>query len=137
MDTVDRATRSRIMASVRSKHTDIEKMVFRELHKQGINFKKHYRGLPGTPDVVFPGSRLAVFIDGDFWHGYRYPAWQKKISSAFWRNKIETNRLRDQRNFATLRRDGWRVMRFWGHQVKDDPQKVVSTIIKTALKARR
>jgi DNA mismatch endonuclease (patch repair protein) len=137
MDTVDRATRSRIMASVKTKNTDIELLVFRELRKRGASFRKHYQQLPGTPDIVFTRSKTAIFIDGDFWHGYRYPTWQKKIKSTFWRNKIETNILRDRRNFATLRRNGWKVLRFWGHEVKSDPQKVVSTIIGTALKARR
>jgi len=137
MDTVDRATRSRIMASVKGRNTDIEVLVFRELRRQGIKFRKHYRQLPGTPDIAFPQMKVAVFIDGDFWHGYRYPAWRKKIKSAFWRNKIETNRLRDQRNFTLLRRNGWKVLRVWGHQVKGDLPKVVSTIIITTVKPRR
>ena len=124
------------MASVKGKNTDIELLVFRELRRRGVRFRKHYRWAPGTPDVAFLPSKVAVFIDGDFWHGYRYPAWRKKIKSTFWRNKIESNRARDRRNFARLRGKGWRVLRFWGHQVRGDLRKVVLTIIGTAVKTR-
>lgn len=129
MDTVDKATRSRIMASVKGKNTGIELKVFRILRANGIAFRKHYRQVSGTPDIAFPKLKIAVFIDGDFWHGYRYPAWRWKIKSRFWREKIETNRSRDRRNFAKLRRDGWLVLRIWGHEVNDSPSKVTSRIL--------
>jgi DNA mismatch endonuclease, patch repair protein len=132
MDTVDQATRSRIMASVKSKNTGLELLVFKGLHDKGVKFKKHYRQLTGTPDIVFPRQKVAVFIDGDFWHGYRYPAWRKKIKASFWRKKIETNRARDRRNFAALRRMGWKVVRVWGHEIKDDLPKAVSRIVTIA-----
>lgn len=129
MDTVDQATRSRIMASVKGKNTSIELVVFRELRKLGMSFRKHYRRAAGTPDVAFPRLKVAVFIDGDFWHGYRYPVWRKKIKSKFWRDKIETNRARDRRNFAILRKNGWKVIRIWEHEIKEDVQKVLSKIV--------
>jgi DNA mismatch endonuclease (patch repair protein) len=125
------------MASVRRKNSDIELLVFRELLKRGIKFKKHCRQLPGTPDVAFPKSKVAVFIDGDFWHGYRYPAWRRKITAVYWRRKIQSNRSRDQRNFALLRRKGWKVVRVWGHQIKADLPAVVSKIIETTKNAAR
>lgn len=130
MDTVDRATRSRIMASVKGKNTGIELLVFRELRKRGLSFRKHYKRISGTPDIAFPRMKIAVFVDGDFWHGYRYPTWRKKITSDFWRNKIETNRMRDRRNFAKLRRGGWNVIRVWEHQIKKDLPGVVSRIVR-------
>lgn len=135
MDTVDRATRSRIMASVKAKNTKIELLVFKELRKLKIDFKKHYRRLPGTPDIAFPRLKVAIFIDGDFWHGYRYPAWRKTIKSSFWRNKIETNRMRDRRNFSKLRRSGWRVIRIWGHEIKRNLPSVISRITEMVQKA--
>lgn len=137
MDTVDRATRSRIMASVRAKNTNIEVLVFRELRRRGVKFRKHYRRLRGTPDVAFPQSKVAVFIDGDFWHGYRYPAWRKKITAGYWRLKIESNRARDRKTFAQLRRKGWKVIRVWGHQIKEDLPGVVTRIVTTAKNAER
>lgn len=60
-----------------------------------------------------------MFIDGDFWHGWRFPAWKAKIP-AFWQDKIEKNRQRDARSFAALRRHGWKVIRLWEHAVKVD-----------------
>ena len=129
MDTVDRATRSRIMASVKGKNTGIELLVFRELRKRKIRFKKHYKLAAGTPDIALPQMKIAVFIDGDFWHGYRYPSWKGKIKLRFWRDKIETNRARDKRNFAKLRRTGWKVMRIWEHQIREDLPKAVSRIL--------
>jgi len=68
---------------------------------------------------VFRNERLVVFVDGDFWHGFRYPAWTRRLP-AYWKKKIERNRARDLRNFAALRRRGWRVIRIWEHQVKSD-----------------
>jgi len=128
MDIVSPAVRSRMMAAVRSKNTSLEKIVFSALRKRGVRFRRHYKHLPGTPDVAFPRARKAIFIDGDFWHGYRYPAWKRKIKSKFWREKIETNRLRDRRNFDKLRRLGWKVMRIWEHDVKKSPAKTLQKI---------
>jgi DNA mismatch endonuclease (patch repair protein) len=121
MDIVSAAVRSRMMAAVKSKNTSLEKIVFSALRKRGFRFKRHYKQLPGTPDVAFPQDKKAIFIDGDFWHGYRYPAWRGKIRSKFWREKIESNRLRDRRNFRKLRGLGWKVMRVWEHNIKRSP----------------
>ena len=65
------------------------------------------RSLPGSPDVVFPRQRVAVFIEGDFWHGYRFPRWADTLKP-YWREKIERNRGRDRKNHAKLRRMGGR-----------------------------
>lgn len=128
MDIVSPETRSRMMAAVKSKNTSLERYVFVELRRRGVAFRRHYRHLPGTPDVVLPGAKKAIFIEGDFWHGYRYPAWKKKIKSRFWREKIEMNRLRDRRNIGKLRRLGWQVMRVWGHELKRQPTETVEKI---------
>lgn len=117
-----------MMASVKSKNTSLERLVFSEMRRRGVRFKRHLKGLPGTPDLVVPSSRKAVFVDGDFWHGYRYPVWKKRIASKFWRAKIEANRLRDRRNFQRLRRRGWKVMRVWGHEIKKDPARALKKI---------
>lgn len=121
MDIVTPAVRSRMMAAVKSKNTSLEKIVFSALQKRGVRFSKHYKQLPGAPDIAFPRAKKAIFIDSDFWHGYRYPSWKGRIRSRFWREKIENNRLRDRRNIRKLRRLGWRVMRVWEHNVKRSP----------------
>ncbi|MHB8782128.1 MAG: very short patch repair endonuclease [Desulfobacteria bacterium] len=111
--------RSYCMSRVKGRDTGLEKAVRSAIHKRGLRFRKHSRNLPGRPDVVFIGAKLAVFIDGDFWHGYRFPAWVDSLPP-FWREKIRKNRERDQRNFARLRKMGWRVLRVWQHQLKSD-----------------
>jgi len=83
--------------------------------------------LPGKPDIVFPRAKIAVFVDGDFWHGYRFPTWEHKLSQ-FWKDKIRKNRERDKRNFAKLRRMGWRVIRVWQHSIEADLDGVVQRI---------
>lgn len=77
--------------------------------------------------MVFPTARVAVFIDGDFWHGWRYPTWKKRLG-LFWQQKIERNRLRDAKNFRKLRYAGWHVLRIWEHEVKNDVEACVDRI---------
>ena len=107
------------MSRVKGKDTDLERTVRAELFRRGYRFRKHAADLPGKPDIVFPGARVAVFIDGDFWHGYRFPRWQDRVPE-FWQAKIGKNRARDQKNFRKLRTMGWRVVRLWQHQIEKD-----------------
>ncbi len=116
------------MSQVKGTNTGIERLVRSELHKRGLRFRKHVQGLPGKPDVVFPSARVVVFLDGDFWHGYRFPAWRDSISGS-WNEKIGATRLRDQRNFRRLRRQGWRVLRIWEHDIEKDLDGIVNRIV--------
>lgn len=118
-DNLTRKQRSYCMSRVRSKDTALETRVQAELFRRGLRFRKHTSGLPGRPDIVFSLAKLAVFIDGDFWHGYRFPTWRKTVPK-FWRLKIDKNRERDQRNFSKLRRMGWQVLRIWQHEIERD-----------------
>ncbi len=127
--------RKHCMSRVRSKDTNIEKLVRSGLHKRGLRFRKHVKHLPGKPDIVFPSAGLAVFIDGDFWHGYRFPAWRKTLSP-FWRKKIAGNRDRDAKNFRKLRRMGWRVIRLWQHEIERDLDRCISRIETLVTSAR-
>src|SRR5712691_9137944 len=104
--------RSYCMSRVRNRDTRLEVLVRSELHRRGFRFRKHVKDLPGRPDIVFVREQVAVFVDGDFWHGYGFPRWEHTVSD-FWRTKIAINRARDARNFARLRRAGWRVVRLW------------------------
>ncbi len=105
------------MSRVRNRDTDLEALVRSALFRRGWRFRKHVRQLPGCPDIVFVRSKVAVFIDGDFWHGYRFKTWNQQLSR-FWRLKIETNRSRDRRNFQKLRRLGWKPIRLWQHEIE-------------------
>ena len=117
MDIFSKKKRSEIMSLIRSKNTGIEKEVFRYLRRAGINFRRHYVQVPGRPDVALPSKKRAVFIDADFWHGWRFAQWGGRLPSDFWKEKISSNIRRDKRNFALLRRKGWKVLRIWGHQL--------------------
>jgi len=127
-DNLTRAQRSYCMSRVRGRDTGPERTIGSALRRLGLRFRKHDRALPGRPDIVFPDSKVAIFIDGDFWHGFRYPAWTCRLSH-FWRRKIEGNRARDLRTFSALRRRGWRVVRVWQHQVEHGLDECVARIV--------
>jgi DNA mismatch endonuclease (patch repair protein) len=116
------------MARIRGKNTKPEQMVEKALAERGLRFESHPADLPGHPDVAFRCMKVAVFIDGDFWHGWRFPLWQKKLSPK-WQDKIAGNRARDQRNFQRLRRLGWKVIRIWEHQIERDLPRCIEKIV--------
>ena len=115
------------MKRVKLKNGSLEMLVQRELRARGLRFRCHVRKLPGRPDIVFARERVAVFVDGNFWHGWRLPAWEHKLSP-FWREKLRANRARDLRNFCRLRRLGWRIIRLWQHQVKSDVGRCIERV---------
>ena len=79
MDRLTTEQRSALMSKIRSWDTGPEQALRSALHKRGLRFRKHLKSLRGRPDVVFMSARVAVFVDGHFWHGYRYPAWKHKL----------------------------------------------------------
>ncbi|MBI2480647.1 MAG: very short patch repair endonuclease [Planctomycetia bacterium] len=123
-------TRSRLMSRIKGTSTTPERVLGRELRKRKIYFATHAAELPGKPDIVFRRIKLAVFIDGDFWHGWRFPLWKHKLTTN-WQRKIEQTRKRDQRNFGRLRRAGWKVIRIWEHQVEQSPSNCIEQILRT------
>lgn len=128
VDNLSRKQRSYCMSRVKNKNTDIELLVCSELKKRKVSFKTNYKVVPGSPDIAFPSRKVAVFIDGDFWHGYRFPRWESKISP-FWREKISLNRKRDAKNFRKIRRMGWRSIRLWQHDLESDFTKSLNRIL--------
>lgn len=119
--------RSAVMARIRGKNTGPEMAIAQHLRVAGHRFEMHVRELAGSPDFVFRAGRVAVFVDGDFWHGWRFPAWRDKLSEK-WEAKIEGNRRRDARNHRKLRRQGWCVIRVWEHEVERDIGRCCSRI---------
>ena len=115
------------MSRIRGRDTGPERAVADLLTAAGIGFEVQGRDLPGRPDFVFRAERVVVLVDGDFWHGWRFPRWRDKLSPA-WEAKIEANRQRDLRNMRRLRRQGWKVVRLWEHQVKANPQECMARI---------
>ncbi len=127
-DIMSPETRSAVMSRIRGKNTGPERTICAKLRRHGVYFARHVRSLPGQPDIVFRRAKLVVFIDGDFWHGWRFPLWQHKLSLR-WRDKIAKTRARDRRNFRALRKLGWRVFRIWEHQIENDSEKCVAFIL--------
>lgn len=120
-DTFSPRERSQIMSRIRSRGNAATELRFVEILKNHkIVGWRRGMPLPGKPDFVFPAARLAVFIDGDFWHGnpngFRLP----KSNLAYWRKKIASNRERDKKVNRRLRADGWRVLRFWQSRLADE-----------------
>lgn len=120
--------RSYCMSRIKGKDTGLEMRVRSELHRRGFRFRKHVKDLPGKPDVVFTKAKVAVFIDGDFWHGYRFPSWEHKVSD-FWKQKINKNRERDRKNHKKLKEMGWTVIRLWQHDLERDFQECIEKIV--------
>ena len=113
-DRVTPERRSYIMSRVGQKHTGPEMALRRALHRLGYRYRLHRRDLPGSPDIVFPSRRKAVFVHGCFWHGHDCPMFKLPVTrQEFWMAKISSNRTRDARATAALLELGWRVANVW------------------------
>ena len=111
-----------VMSRIKSKNTSIEVMLRKALWRAGIRYRKNYQKLPGSPDIAITKYQIAIFCDGEFWHG---KDWNQKKSSIrsnrdYWIEKIERNRSRDRLNEWALGCLGWTVLRFWGMEIKKD-----------------
>jgi DNA mismatch endonuclease (patch repair protein) len=124
--------RSKLMARVRTRDTAPEIALRRALYAAGVRGWRLHRPLPGRPDLVFTRARLAVFVDGAFWHGH--PDYYRGQSGAFWDKKIATNRARDERVNRELAALGWAVLRLWDFEVEKDAAGCVDRV-RTALAA--
>jgi DNA mismatch endonuclease (patch repair protein) len=127
----------KIMASVKSKNTQPEVALRKALWRQGLRFRVHYKGLPGKPDIVFTKARIAVFCDGDYWHGHNWALRGMKnleeelaCYSEFWANKIRRNVQRDEEVNRQLAALGWQVLRIWESEINKD-------IISSSLKVKQ
>jgi DNA mismatch endonuclease (patch repair protein) len=118
-DNLSPEDRRKTMRAVKGTDTSLERVVYAAFAARGWDCGRNVADLPGKPDFVFAAARLVVFVDGDFWHGWRFPRWREKLTP-YWKRKIERTRRRDRLNYRRLRRLGWRVLRLWGHQVEKD-----------------
>jgi DNA mismatch endonuclease (patch repair protein) len=118
------------MARVRSRNTQPELRLRRELWHRGFRYRLK-SNLPGTPDLVLPKFKVAIFVDGCFWHGcpkhYRAPV----TNVEFWTRKYQINIARDRHVDGKLVGQGWKVLRFWEHQISQDIEKVIAHILRT------
>lgn len=121
-DMFSREKRSRIMSSIRSKNTGFERRFRSVLWKSGMRgYRTHWKPA-GSADVAWPGMKVAVFLDSDFWHGWDWVNLRPKLKNDFWVNKIKKTMERDIATTKRLERGGWTVLRFWGHEITANPE---------------
>ena len=114
MDVLTPEQRRRCMTRIKARNTKPEVLLRKALFALGFRYRLHDRRLPGTPDLVFPKFRAAVFVNGCFWHGHDCPLFVvPKTNTEFWLQKIGVNRARDKGAVSSLRRMGWRVLTVW------------------------
>jgi DNA mismatch endonuclease (patch repair protein) len=127
--------RSRNMAAIRSKNTKPELLLRKSLFKLGLRYRIHPKNVIGKPDVVFVSKKVAIFCDGNFWHGHnwrkRKALGQFRVRKKYWVAKIEGNIARDKKNNYLLRKQGWTVLRFWEDDIKKTPELVLAKITAT------
>jgi DNA mismatch endonuclease (patch repair protein) len=130
---------SRRMAKVRQKGTEAELALRRELFRRGLRYRVSFQVLKKprrVADIAFPGLRIAVFVDGCFWHGCPEHATWPKQNAEFWRHKIETNRARDADTAVKLQATDWKVVRVWAHESPADAAAAISLLV-VRIKAMR
>ena len=121
-DVFTKEKRSAVMALVRGKENrSTELRLVAVLRAEGLTGWRRHLPLPGRPDFAFTKERLAVFVDGCFWHGCPVHYTAPVKSRDFWRAKVEANRARDRRSNSSLRKLGWKVIRLWEHELKSPP----------------
>lgn len=131
MDTFDKSTRSKIMSAVKSRGNKTTERRFRMLLvKNKIKgWKIGDPTVPGKPDFNFRERRIAIFVDGCFWHGCPKCYSAPKTSKLFWREKVNYNRKHDAKISGTLKKTGWLVFRFWEHEVNRQPSAKVKKVL--------
>jgi DNA mismatch endonuclease (patch repair protein) len=119
---------SRIMASIKGRDTRPEKLLRSALWARGLRYRIHLSRVPGTPDIAFTREKLAVFCDGEFWHGYGWEARKAKLKSnrSYWVPKIERNMARDREVDRRLAESGWEVLRIWDFEILNDLESCVA-----------
>lgn len=127
MDVMTKEQRSANMRAIKSKDTKIEVKLRKALWHQGIRYRKNYKICGCKPDIVITKYKIAIFCDGDFWHG-KPSKYQVHTNSNFWQEKIKRNQERDLENTIQLRDEGWTVLRFWESEIKDNLEACITTI---------
>ena len=132
MDNLTRAQRHKNMQNIKSKDTAIEVLLRKALWKKGIRYRKNFQALPGRPDIAITKYKIAIFCDGEFFHGRDWevlkPRLEKSNNSQYWISKISKNRERDDQVNKQLLFRGWTVIRFWGDDIKKHTEECIQVV---------
>lgn len=135
MDVLTPEQRRKNMQNIHSKNTSIEMVLRKALWHKGYRYRKNYSQLPGSPDIVLTKYKIAIFCDGEFFHGKDWevlkPRLEKGKNGEFWVSKIARNRERDNEINKKLLFMGWTVIRFWGNDIKKNTDECVKVIEET------
>lgn len=131
-DVLNKEQRHKAMSRIKSKDTSIELALRRALWKKGYRYRKNYKALPGAPDIALTKYKVAIFCDGELFHGGDWevlrPRLQRGSNPDYWVKKIERNMARDRENDKRLLYLGWTVVRFWGKEILKDPAQCVKVV---------
>ena len=129
---------SRRMSRVKLKGGTAEGLLAKALWHAGVRYRRNDRRLPGSPDIAIGRDKIAVFVDGEFWHGYDWERRKERLvrNRAYWLEKIQENIDRDRRDDGRLRALGWTPVRFWEREVKADPAGCAGAVLALILERR-
>ena|SRR5688572_23940913 len=133
MDRLTKVQRSGLMSRVRQRGTELERRLRSELRRRGVRYRANVK-LPGTPDIAIASGKIAVFVDGCFWHGCPAHGTMPKTNEEFWRRKIYRNKERDTEVATALRGLGWKPVRVWEHEIKKSTDRVADRLCALAAK---
>ena len=138
MTDMTESQRSYCMSRIRGKGTSIEVMLSKALWHRGLRFRKNSSSIYGHPDISIKKYRIAIFCDGDFWHGYDWEDRKDSIRSnrEYWIPKIERNMAKDEEVSHVLTAMGYRVIRVWEHEIRNDLEDTVDMIIRAVREAQ-
>lgn len=139
MDRLTKEQRHRNMSNIKNKDTSIEVILRKALWEKGYRYRKNYAALPGKPDIVLTKHRIVIFCDSEFFHGKDWDDLKKQLergkNAEFWIKKISRNRERDEEINKQLMFLGWKVIRFWGKDIKKDVWQCVRVVEETIFEA--
>ena len=133
MDKLTPEQRHKGMSRIKTKNTSIELKLRKALWHSGVRYRKNYKRLPGTPDIAITKYRIAIFCDGELFHGKGFEAGKMRFDTnkSYWEAKIKRNIERDRRVDAELQKLGWTVLRFWGREITRDLDVCVESVLET------
>ena len=134
-DDLTKEQRHKNMKNIHGKDTKIEVILRKALWNKGYRYRKNYKKLPGSPDIVLTKYKIAIFCDGEFFHGKDWDTLKKRLeksnNSKYWINKISRNKQRDDEINKKLDFEGWTVIRFWGEDIKKHTDECVKVVEET------